>query len=198
MPTRLLVVLLSFLCCTQLTASAPAGVFGQHSNAGLSNSLSNITSNFTSLPKSNASNSDLAICHVRQTRTVLIIRLLDNHRLDPTPMSLTIDAAKSYVKRTIDVRGDGWLPPSKDPFQFDINVGVSLAASSAPHQHLTWGILGSALRGLQECLLQNGWYKEAHFQIFDSDWGHVGDGTLTSYRRTINVKNPQGIDDGLV
>lgn len=73
----------------------------------------------------------------------------------------------------------------EDPFRFDINIGVSIGAESSPHEHLTWGILSSTLRGLQECLLPNDWYNEAAFKIFDSDWGPVGDGSLSGYERTV-------------
>lgn len=109
-------------------------------------------------------------------------------------MSLTINAAKSYAERKIKLEGDGWL---EDPFWFDINIGISVAARSRPNQHLTWGILSSALRGLQECLFPNDWYEEGRFQIFDSDWGHVGDGSLTGYRRAIHVKEPLRIGEML-
>ena len=197
MPSGCLFFLLCFLYCTWLVGSVPAGRFGQHPNAGLGNSPKNITSTLALPSQLNTSNSDPIICHVGNTRTILIIRLLDIHPLEPIAMRLTLEAAKAYADRKIKVEGDGWLPHSKDPFRFDIDIGISVAARSRPDQHLTWGILSSAIRGLQECLFPNDWYEEGNFQIYDSDWGHVGDGRLTGYRQAFRLKEPPRTGDML-
>lgn len=95
-----------------LVASAPANKpFGRHSTAGLGNSLNNVTSAVLLPPKFNSSSSDPVICHVGNTRTVLLIKLIDQHRLEPVAMALTITAAKAYVDRKLK-NGDGWLPHS--------------------------------------------------------------------------------------
>ena len=83
---------------------------------------------------------------------------------------------------------------TEDPFRFDINVGVSIAAKSRPNEHLTWGILSSTLRGLQECLFPNDWYYEAVFKTFDSAWGPVGDGSLNGYERAVTPSGGLRID----
>lgn len=93
-------------------------------------------------------------------------------------MTDTIEAAKMYVDIVIRSSGDGWLPLLDDPFVFDENLGVRFLAASTKGEHLTWGILGSALQGLQECVIYNGWYQLAEIQIFDAPWGHVGNGKL--------------------
>ena len=173
-----------------LIASAPAGPIG-HPSFAPSNPITDTTNSFMLFRNSNASNSDPAICHVGKTRTVLIIRLLDDHPINPVSMALTINSARVYIKRAIQVRGDGWLPASNDPFRYDINAGIALAASSAPNAHLTWEVLGNTLRGLQECLVVNEWYDEARFEVFNGDYGHVGDGTLTnSKRRNVAMDKP--------
>ena len=177
-----------FCCVLQLlgfTASAPAGLAGQSSSAALTNPFNSTRSSFLTLLRSNATNSDPAICHVANTRTVLIIRFFDNHPIDPAPTTFTINAAIRYVERAIQIRGDGWLPDSNDPFRYDLNAGIAVAARSAPDVHLTWGVLGNALRGLLNCVAVNEWYEEARFEIFNGDSGHVGDGALANAQRRI-------------
>lgn len=177
-----------FCCVLQLfgfIASAPVGPAGQSPSAALTNPLNSTRSSFPTLLRPNASNSDPAICHVANTRTVLIIRFLDNHPIDPGPTTFTVNAAISYIERAIHVRGDGWLPASNDPFRYDINAGIAVAASSAPNVHLTWGVLGNALRGLLNCVAVNGWYDEAYFEVYNGDSGHVGDGALANAKRRI-------------
>lgn len=177
-----------FCCVLQLfgfIASAPVGPAGQSPSAALINPLNSTRSSFPTLLRSNASNSDPAICHVANTRTVLIIRFLDNHPIDPGPTTFTVNAAISYIERAIHVRGDGWLPASNDPFRYDINAGIAVAARSAPNVHLTWGVLGNALRGLLNCVAVNGWYDEAYFEVYNGDSGHVGDGALANAKRRI-------------
>lgn len=93
-------------------------------------------------------------------------------------MTETISSATAYVATTIRSSGDTWLPTKDDPFVFGDKLAVRFKAKSAKKQHLTWGILGSTLKGLQDCLIYNEWYQEARMQIFDAPWGHVGDGSL--------------------
>ena len=83
---------------------------------------------------------------------------------------------------------------TEDPFRFDIDIGVSVAAKSRPNEHLTWGILSSTLRGLQECLFPNDWYEEVVFKIFDSAWGPVGDGSVMGYERTVDLRGGMRIN----
>lgn len=91
-------------------------------------------------------------------------------------MTKTISSATSYVEMIIRSSGDGWLPT--DPFVFEDKHGLRFMVESAKKQHLTWGILESTLKGLQDCVIYNGWYQEVRLQIFDAPWGHVGDGSL--------------------
>ena len=94
-------------------------------------------------------------------------------------MISTIGAARIHINQTWKAQGhDGWLPATQDPFRYSIGLGVSVFASSYEGQHLTWGILDSAFRGLEDCLIQNKWYQNAMFRIYDSGWGHVGDGSV--------------------
>ena len=175
-----------FCCVLQLLGfitSAPVGPGGQPSIITLTNPLNTTRSSFLTLPRSNASNSDPAICHVTDTRTVLVIRFFDNHPINPVPMTFTINAAINYIERVIHNRGDGWLPASNDPFRYDINAGIAVAVRSAPNVHLTWSVLGDALRGLLNCIAVNQWYDEAHFEVFNGDSGHVGDGALANAKR---------------
>ena len=87
------------------------------------------------------------------------------------------------MKRAIQVDGDGWLPASDDPFRYNINAGIAIGVRSVRNEHLTWGVLGNALRGFLECVSVNEWYDEAHFDIFDGDSGHVGVGVLINVKR---------------
>lgn len=94
-------------------------------------------------------------------------------------MNSTISAARQHIDQTWKAHGhDGWLPATLDPFKYTIDLGVTVFASSSENQHLTWGILDSALRGLEDCLIRNALYQNAMFRIFDSDWGQVGDGSV--------------------
>ena len=185
MQTRFFFFLCYVLQLFGFIASSPVRSAGQSSSIALNNPL-NSTRNFFLTPlRSNISSSDPTICHVANTRTVLIIRFLDNHPVNPGPTTATINAAISYIERAIHVRGDGWLPASNDPFRYDINAGIAVAAESAPDAHLTWVVLGNALRGLLNCVAMNQWYNEANFEIFNGDSGHVGDGALANARRRI-------------
>ena len=175
-----------FCCVLQLlgfVASAPAGLAGQSSSAALTNPFNSTRSSFLTLLRSNASNSDPTICHVADTRTVLIVRFFDNRPIDPGSTTFTINAAIRYIERAIQARGDGWLPASNDPFRYDLNAGIAIAARSAPNVHLTWGVLRNALRGLLNCVAVNEWYDEAQFEVFNGDSGHVGDGALANAKR---------------
>ena len=188
----------SFLlyCVLQLLgfiASAPVGPAGQSSVAALISPLNSTRSSFPTLLRSNDSiNSDPAICPVANTRTVLIIRFFDHHPIDPGPTLFTINAAINYIERAIHAHGDGRLPASNDPFRYDIHEGIVVAATSAPNVHMTWGVLGNAMKGLLNCVAVNEWYDEAHFEIFDGDSGHVGDGALANAKpRMIAFKESQ-------
>jgi len=121
-------------------------------------------------------NHDAVICHIGNTRTSLYIQLYDE--ISAAAMTKTISRAKSDVEAIIHSSGDSWLPTKDDPFVFEDNLGVSFMAKSAEKQHLTCGILGTTLKGLQDCEIYNEWYQEARMQIFDAPWGHVGDGSL--------------------
>ena len=92
-------------------------------------------------------------------------------------MNATISAARLYIDQTWKGH-DGWLSATQDPFRYSIGRGISIFASSYENEHLTWGILASTLKGLQDCLIANSWYQTAIFTIFDSNWGHVGDGSV--------------------
>ena len=188
MLSRTLSVLFCVLYLTVLTLSAPAGPVVRLSSGSLGtplpgSSATNITSGLKFLPNSNASNSDPAICHVTNTHTVLVIRFFDHHPVDPVSLTLTINAARHYVQRAIQVDGDVWLPASDDPFRYNINAGIAIGVRSVTNEHLRWGVLDNALRGFLECVTANEWYDEAHIDIFDGDSGHVGVGVLVNVER---------------
>ena len=93
-------------------------------------------------------------------------------------MRNTIKNALAQIDIIIRTSGDGWLPEEYDPFRYDDHSGAKIYAKSAENQHLTWGILGTSLKGLQECVIRNAWFQDAIFQIFDGAWGHVGNGYI--------------------
>ena len=131
-------------------------------------------------------NHDAVICHVGNTRTSLYIQLYDE--VDATPMRNAITNAQRWVLTVIRASGDSWLPKREDPFSYDDKLGAHITARSTQNHHLTWGILGNALKGLQDCVIRNEWYQDAVFQIFDGPWGHVGDGSvLGSAQSTIST-----------
>ena len=187
MQTRVFFIFYGMLQLFGFTVSAPAASVGQSSSAALTNPLNRTRSSFITLLRSNGSNSYPAICHVANTRTVLIIRFFDNHPIGPEPTTFTINAAISYIERAIHTDGDGWLPAGNDPFRYDINAGIAVVARSASNAHLTWGVLSNALRGLLNCVAENEWYEEAYFEVFNGDSGHVGDGALANAERRITA-----------
>ena len=93
-------------------------------------------------------------------------------------MSNTIRNAQIHVKDVMAAQGDGWLSADEDPFKYDDYLGARIFAKSVVGQHLTWGILGATLKGLQDCVIRNGWYQDVTFQVFDGGWGHVGSGSV--------------------
>lgn len=93
-------------------------------------------------------------------------------------MNRTIKNAYDRIQLLVQISGDGWLPEGSDPFRYDDHLGARIFAISAQDENLTWGILGSTLKGIQDCVIYNGWSQGVVFQIFDGPWGHVGNGNI--------------------
>lgn len=130
-----------------------------------------------SLVVQNGTNNAPVVCEVAGTRTTLYIQLFRQIHADS--MDSAITTARLDINQTLMEHGhDGWLSHSEDPFRLHTQRGVSVMAKSAQSQHLTWGILDSTMKGLQDCLIKNKWYQAAWFQIFDGQWGQVGWGSL--------------------
>ncbi len=115
---------------------------------------------------------------VPHTRTRLNYVFLNAIKINSAIVAGAIGNFTEEVRATAKVR-DGTIP--HDRF-FQQNRGLTLCAHSVRKDHLTWGVLGAALKGLGTVLgtagsIEN--YKAAWFDIFDSDWGNVGRGILS-------------------
>ena len=123
---------------------------------------------------------------VPHTRTRLNYVFLNTIKINSTIVADAIGNFTKGVQATAKVR-DGTIP--SDRF-FQQNQGLTLCAHSVRKNHLTWGVLGAALKGLGSVLgtagsVEN--YKAAWFDIFDSDWGNVGRGILSDNNRRHSV-----------
>ena len=90
-----------------------------------------------------------------------------------------LNATRNFLAEQLAASGDGQLPQSVDPFVFDSQEGCFLNLTSAEGQHLTWGILSSAVNWLYKHMGERAQYRQgATIWIYDYPWGYVGIGVI--------------------
>ena len=104
-----------------------------------------------------------------------------------SPLSAYATAIKStieHIKEIIKSQGDG-LIPGGDQYFTTTGTDVELYAEDADKHHLTWGVCGAALQGLDAWMAAEGnEYSDATFQINDGpNW--VGSGYMGAVNDTI-------------
>ena len=136
-------------------------------------------------------------CNVGGTRTSLFITLLPASFPSPLPsnpssstspntltseaFNTTLSALTAYISDIIAAGLDQPLADIfQDPFLYTVHKGAVLHAKSIEGDELTWGVLGSAVRGLGECL--GGRFgvgvERVEWMVKDSNWGVVGEGDV--------------------
>ena len=92
-----------------------------------------------------------------------------------------------YIGERLRRKGDGPLAPKNDPFGFEPSSKyISFFAQSVQGQHMTWGVLQTAVEGLYRVLPADYRYYTTRFQIWDYEeefqWGF---GQINSTNPTI-------------
>ncbi|CAD6594449.1 MAG: hypothetical protein ASARMPRED_000211 [Alectoria sarmentosa] len=98
--------------------------------------------------------------------------------LEPTSSYATaLNSSIAYIDQYIGTSGDGHITGGRQ-FLSTTSTGVQIYAEDAGRHHLTWGVLGVALQGLNAWMAgeENG-YGDATFQINDGK-NEVGDGYI--------------------
>ncbi|KAL8723885.1 MAG: hypothetical protein Q9181_007105 [Wetmoreana brouardii] len=139
------------------------------------------------------------VYHVPNTRTIVYAKI-ETQPIDVKVIGGTIQLAQNAVKEMIRTSGDGWLPDTLDPYIVDGDLGCYVYAESdgkmpppgKRRQHLTWGILSSALTGLYRFSITYGYAQEMHWSVLDSRWGIVGVGYIKAGSKYLQVANAGG------
>ena len=81
-----------------------------------------------------------------------------------------------YIGERLRRKGDGPLAPKNDPFGFKSSTtDINFFAQSVQGQHMTWGVLQTAVEGLYRVLPAEYRYYTTKFQIWDYEqvfqWG---------------------------
>lgn len=113
------------------------------------------------------------------TRTYLFFGTLAPTSPNQTLYATALTASIAYVRSVITDPnyGDGPIPRGVQYITSSDNPVQIYAQDAAPAHHLTWGVLGAALRGLEAWMGAVG-YADATFQVNDGgNWvgsGYVG------------------------
>lgn len=125
---------------------------------------------------------------VPDTQTVIYITLHPELPLPKIDMGQVLVHAMLDLREIIKLNGkDGWLP--KDDwsyFEAEWNCLLTadrnlIPAPDGREQHLTYGILHSALVGLWGAMYSQGRYFACDFEIQDAQWGVVGSGRMAPW-----------------
>ncbi|KAL8822868.1 MAG: hypothetical protein Q9191_006403 [Dirinaria sp. TL-2023a] len=116
---------------------------------------------------------DVPLCN-----TTLFIRS-GAHSLSQTAMTSAVAVTFGVSQKFIAQFADQGLPAGLDPLNVVPGGGsAAVGLTSQTDQKLTYGIIGAAMQGLFNSMISNGRFYEVSFEIWDGQWGHVGDGVL--------------------
>lgn len=141
----------------------------------------------TSLFAGPAPSSSAIAFEVPDTRTVIYITLRPDRPIGKIDMGQVLVHAMLDLRETIKQNGnDGWLPDDNwSWFETSWNCLLTADRNLVPGpggpQHLTYGILHSALVGLWGAMYSKGRYFACDFEIKDAQWGTVGSGKMDSW-----------------
>ena len=80
------------------------------------------------------------------------------------PLLAMINEAYGAAFAHLMAMGDGWLPSGQ--FEWE-TPEVRLSMMNANNRQMTWGVLASALWGLQELIQQEGAYTVVQLLVYD-------------------------------
>ena len=146
----------------------------------------------TSLFAGPAPSSSAIPFEVPDTQTVIYITLRPDRPIGKVDMGQVLIHAMIDLRETIKQNGnDGWLPNDNwSWFETSWNCLLTADRNLVPGpggpQHLTYGVLHSALVGLWGAMYSKGRYFACDFEIEDAQWGIVGSGSM-EFLRSIGV-----------
>ena len=88
-----------------------------------------------------------------------------------------LNATARFISNQLEASGDSQLPPSREPFIYDLEQGMFLNATSWTDQgeHLTWSMLNNTLGWLIPHLAPISKFRQGGvLWINDAKWGPVG------------------------
>lgn len=177
---RFVVVIVAFASLVGFTFAIPTSSVSTHSNDIDAEAENHRRDYFHNDDGGNADGDEIAqnTFQVPGTNNSLVLYL---GTIGPRSAIIgVLNGTTQFIQSQLLASGDGQLPQDVDPFFYDLNRGAYFKAQSRKGQHLTWGILNNAAGWLFHHLGEGAAYRrECIFHIWDSQWGLVGDGTVT-------------------
>lgn len=108
--------------------------------------------------------------------TQLTVYLMLSSPVDTVSMRNFLNITHKFFTDQLAASGDGQLPPSRNPFTYDMNQGLYMKATNhQPDQHFTWGYLNAIMGWLIPHLAPISKYRqEIGMMVTHADWGYVG------------------------
>ncbi|KAL8797883.1 MAG: hypothetical protein Q9195_000235 [Heterodermia aff. obscurata] len=100
-----------------------------------------------------------------------------NSIVSPSPLRNVLNQTSRFVAAQLAASGDGQLPPSREPFVYDLEQGAWIKAASFTWwgQHFTWGMLQLVLAWLYPHLAGVSKFRQGGMvHVVSKEWGPVG------------------------
>lgn len=113
----------------------------------------------------------------RIRNTPLTVSVGLNSIVEPEALFNLLNATQRHLAAQLAASGDSQLPPSQEPFYYNLEQGVWLEAISFTDykQHFTWSMLNETLTWLIPHLAPVSKYRQGGMLAVGHDtWGYVG------------------------
>ena len=107
----------------------------------------------------------------------LLVGLSLNSVASPTPLRNLLNQTSRFLAAQLAASGDSQLPPSREPFVYDLEQGAWFSAASFTkwHQHFTWTMLQLIVAWLYPHLAGVSKYRQGGvIHVASKKWGPVG------------------------
>ena len=97
--------------------------------------------------------------------------------VSPAPMRNLLNQTSRFLAAQLSASGDGQLPPSREPFVYDLEQGAWVRASSFTWwgQHFTWSMLQLVINWLYPHLAGVSKFRQGGvIHVVSQKWGPVG------------------------
>ncbi|MCJ1451089.1 hypothetical protein MMC28_001424 [Mycoblastus sanguinarius] len=124
---------------------------------------------------------------VLNTNTILYLTFKPQEPIDKLSMGQSLAQAMADLRQQMRLPKDQWLPYDEWTYIEDKwSCLITAESSSMPgpmgvKQHLTYGILHSAVAGLWQVMYVEGRFYEVDFAIENAPWGIMGFGTMKQW-----------------